>query len=281
MAKFNVNCGGKLLLAGMGILAIMLGAPERAVAQAVTLQKMTIERTKILVEPGVFGVVSTFKLRADWDKLGPYDRRGAADEVKALVDKHKDSVLVDMYLTRGLMSSSDYFMRIHAYDLALAQAFLNEFRKTTLGKNSDVTETLVGITKPLNYITTDKSPNLNKGLTSMSYQGDAPRYAIVVPVKKSAEWWNLPAERRLRMMEGHTVPTLAFLPTVKRKLYHSTGLGDLDWITYFETNDLKAFNNLMIALASVPENLYQPRWGNPTILGTIHTVEEVVKALAE
>jgi chlorite dismutase len=103
----------------------------------------------------------------------------------------------------------------------------------------------------------------------------------VVPVKKNAEWWNLSAERRLRIMEGHTVPTLAFLPTVKRKLYHSTGLDDLDWITYFETNDLKAFNNLMIALASIPENLYQPRWGSPTILGTIHSVEDVVKALAE
>ena len=49
----------------------------------------------------------------------------------------------------------------------------------------------------------------------------------------------------------------------------------------FVTDDLTAFNNLMLSLAQVKENKFHVRWGNPTTLGTIHSPEDVVKALAE
>ena len=49
--------------------------------------------------------------------------------------------------------------------------------------------------------------------------------------------------QRLKEIRAHTAPTLQYLVNVKRKLYHSTGLSDTDFITYFETNDLGAFNN--------------------------------------
>ncbi|MEO6422523.1 MAG: chlorite dismutase family protein, partial [Candidatus Nitrotoga sp.] len=234
-----------------------------------------------LTQPGVFGVFTMFKLRPEWNKVPATERMDSAVEVAKLIEKHKDNVLVDLYLTRGLETNSDFFLRINAYDLAKAQTFMREFRSTTIGKNSDISDTLVGVTKPLNYITKDKSPELNVSLGEATYIGDAPRYVIVIPVKKSAEWWNLSFEQRLKEMEAHTVPTLPYLVNVKRKLYHSTGLDDIDFITYFETNDLIAFNNLLISLASVPENKYHVRWGNPTTLGTILSPENVIKALAE
>lgn len=239
-----------------------------------------VDRAKILVAPGVAGNFSTYKLRADYYKLTNAERKGAAAEVLAVVDKHKNSVIVDAYLTRGFEAQSDYFLRIHSYDMAATQAFLVDFRATRFGMYSDVTEQLVGITKPLNYITKDKSPGLNTGLTSATYSGDAPRYAFMIPVKKSADWWNLTDAQRLKEIETHTVPTLGNLVNVKRKLYHSTGLDDTDFITYFETNDLGAFNNLLLALAKVPENKYHVRWGSPTVMGTIQTFENLVKTLS-
>jgi chlorite dismutase len=102
----------------------------------------------------------------------------------------------------------------------------------------------------------------------------------MVPVKKSAEWWNKPEAERLSEIESHTAPTLQYLVNVKRKLYHSTGIADTDFITYFEVEDVGAFNNLMIALAQVPENKYHTRWGNPTVIGTIQSMDAIVKALA-
>lgn len=242
---------------------------------------MMIERSKILTQPGVFGVFTMLKLRPSWDMQSAKVRSGAAAEVTKLIGKHKNNVLVDIYLTRGLKAKYDYFLRVHAYDLAKAQTFMREFQATSIGKNSDVFETQVGLTKALNYITKDKSPGLNTGLSSATYTGDAPRYAVSVPIKKDAAWWNMTAEERLALMEEHTAPTLAYLVNVKRKLYHATGLDDIDFITYFETNDLGAFQNLMISLASVKENKHHVRWGNPTTLGTIGTPESVIKALSE
>ena len=239
-----------------------------------------VDRAKILVAPGVFGNFSTYKVRPDYYRISAAERKGAAAEVLAVVDKHKDKVIVDAYLTRGFEAQSDYFLRVHSYDMAATQAFLVDFRATRFGMYSDVTEQLVGMTKALNYITKDKSPSLNAGLTGASYSGEAPRYAFMIPVKKNADWWNLSDEQRLKEMETHTLPTLVNLVNVKRKLYHSTGLDDTDFITYFETADLGAFNSLMLALAKVPENKYHVRWGSPTVMGTIQTFENVVKTLS-
>ena len=73
----------------------------------------------------------------------------------------------------------------------------------------------------------------------------------------------------MALIEEHTRATLSYLPSIKRKLYHSTGLCDADFITYFETDDLKSFHGLMLALAGVEENTYHVRWGSPTIVSTI------------
>ena len=239
-----------------------------------------VDRAKILAAPGVFGLFATYKVRADFYRSANAERKGAAAEVAAVVDKHKTKVIVDAYLTRGLGPSSDYMLRVHAYDMAAGQAFLNDFRATRIGMQSEVSENLVGITKALNYITKEKSPELNTGLSAATYTGEAPRYAIMIPVKKSAEWWNLTDQQRLKEMQTHTNPTLPYLVNVRRKLYHSTGIADTDFITYFETADLAAFNNLLISLARVPENKYHVRWGNPTVLGTIKPLDDVIKTLA-
>jgi chlorite dismutase len=270
-------------------LGVLLFSASALMAGGVQAQQAAMEMkpamaapdmTKILTAPGVFGNFSTYKVRPEYYKMAMAERKGAAAEVVAVVEKHKDKVKAEAYLTRGFEAQSDYLLRVHSYDMAATQAFLIDFRATRFGMYSDVTENLVGMTKALNYITKDKSPALNTGLTAASYMGDAPRYAFMIPVKKNAEWWNLTDEQRLKEMETHTLPTLSNLVNVKRKLYHSTGLDDTDFITYFETADLGAFNNLMLALAKVPENKHHVRWGSPTVMGTIQTFENVVKMLS-
>ena len=265
-----------LLMAG----AMLANGSALAQQAAGAAMPAPVDRAKILVAPGVFGNFSTYKVRPDYYRMSAAERKGAAAEVLAVVDKHKEKVIVNAYLTRGFEAQSDYFLRVHSYDMAATQAFLVDFRATRFGMYSDVTEQLVGMTKALNYITKDKSPSLNAGLTGASYSGEAPRYAFMIPVKKNADWWNLSDEQRLKEIETHTLPTLGNLVNVKRKLYHSTGIDDTDFITYFETADLGAFNSLMLALAKVPENKYHVRWGSPTVMGTIQTFDNVVKVLS-
>lgn len=268
-----------LLLTFMALLSVGSSQAQQANMDAKPPMAMP-DMTKILTAPGVFGNFSTYKVRPDYYKLSMAERKGAAAEVVAVVEKYKDKVKAEAYLTRGFEAQSDFFLRIHSYDMAATQAFLVDFRATRFGMNAEVTENLVGMTQALNYITKDKSPNLNAGLIGATYSDATPRYAFVIPVKKNADWWNLTDEQRLKEMEIHTLPTLANLVNVKRKLYHSTGLDDTDFITYFETADLGAFNNLMLALAKVPENKYHVRWGSPTVLGTIQSFDSVVNTLS-
>lgn len=268
-----------LLLTFMALLSVGSSQAQQANMDAKPPMAMP-DMTEILTAPGVFGNFSTYKVRPDYYKLSMAERKGAAAEVVAVVEKYKDKVKAEAYLTRGFEAQSDFFLRIHSYDMAATQAFLVDFRATRFGMNAEVTENLVGMTKDLNYITKDKSPNLNAGLTGATYSDATPRYAFVIPVKKNADWWNLTDEQRLKEMDTHTLPTLANLVNVKRKLYHSTGLDDTDFITYFETADLGAFNNLMLALAKVPENKYHVRWGSPTVLGTIQSFDSVVNTLS-
>jgi chlorite dismutase len=56
-------------------------------------------------------------------------------------------------------------------------------------------------------------------------------YVVVVPIRKDADWWLMPQDARTALMKEHTDSTTAYLKTVKRKLYHSSGLDDLDFIT--------------------------------------------------
>jgi len=265
------------------VLALLAGS---AIAQqpqmqpaAAPMAPMSIDRAKILSAPNVFGVFATFKLRPEWNRLTANERRDAASEAQSVIEKHKNTVLVDTYLTRGIKASSDFFLRIHAYDLINTQNFLLDFRATTLGRNADEVDALVGMTKALNYITKEQSMDLNKALSAATYEGEPPHFAIVIPIKKNAQWWNKTSGDRLKEMETHTQPTLPYLVNVKRKLYHSTGLDDADFITYFETNDLGAFNNLALSLQEVPENLYHTRWGSPTLLGSIQTPADLFAAL--
>lgn len=239
----------------------------------------SVDRQKLLNNPGVFAVISAFKLRPEWEKLRASAGKAAA-EIEDLSAQAADRLSVEMYVTRGLKASSDYFLRVHAYDLADVQFFFSRYRKTGLGMFSDLKETLVGLTKERRYITAEKTPELDKELGSQPYRGDNPRFAIVIPVKKNADWWNMPEEQRRAEIALHTQRSMPYLSKVRRKLYYSTGLDDIDFITYFETDDLKAFQELAISLAGINENRFHVRYGSPLLLGSIHGIAQAVELLS-
>lgn len=269
MALATVAIAGTISLSG------------QATAQSSMSGEMMIDPAKILTDTGVYGLFNTYKVQPSYSMVGMEARAMAAQEIEALIEMHKGSVLVQMYLTRGFEEESDFMFRIHAYEPLAAQAFLVDFAATELGRHSEITAALFGVTKALNHTTQEKSPELLDALRAGTYEADPPKYAFMIPIDKNAEWWNLSEEEKLMKMEEHTLPTLQYLVNVKRKLYHSTGLDDTDFITYFETADLVAFNDLNIALHSVSEMLYNTRYGSPLVMGAIMPAGDVVEALSK
>jgi chlorite dismutase len=217
------------------------------------------DREKLLKDPGVYGTFAVFKVDGDWWKLDKNARSSAAAEVKNVFQKHADKVATDTYLLRGLSEKADFFVRVHSMELLDNQNFLVDLMGTSLGKYLHNTNTFNGITKKLNYAP-GFPEELKEALKTPPDPAPKP-YVIVVPIRKDAAWWNTPQDRRSAM------------------LYHASGLDDLDFITYFETAKLDDFNNLVIGLERVEENKHNTQFGNPTLLGTIRPLDEILEVL--
>lgn len=237
----------------------------------------TVPGAALAAGPHVFGTFAVFHVDPKWAGESQGYKRRAAQEAKSLVASFRDRVTLDAYWTYGLTTGSHFMLRLHAADVQANQQLLTRLMTTDLGKHLHLTFTITGVTKGLNYA--PQFPDLLAQLKAASYEGAPPAYAVMIPTRKSSDWWNLPEDERVAMLKEHTLPTLAYLKTVKRKLYHATGLADADFITIFETNDLVAFNNLVISLRMVREDRYNQRLGSPTVLGTIMTWEEVLNLL--
>lgn len=257
-----------LLLGITAALGWCIAAPAQAGA----------EREKLLNDPGVYATFAVFKVEPEWWALDQPTRAAGVAEVRTVVQKHGEKIAVDAYLLRGLSDQADFFFRLHAGELLLNQNFLLEIMGTSLGKRLTNTLTLNGMTKKATYV--PGFPEELKAALKLPTDPGAKPYAIVVPIRKDADWWLLDQQARTALMKEHTEASLPYLKTVKRKLYHATGLDDLDFITYFETARLDDFHSLIIALQQVKENKHNRRFGHPILLGTSRPLEEVLEPLA-
>ena len=237
------------------------------------------DRDRLLSEPGVYGTFAAFRLDADWAKQDQAARIAQLTVLKGVVEQHREKVAIDVYLLRGLSDHADVLFRIHATELRETQQFLLDLQGSLFGKYLKTTAIMHGLAKKANYVP-GFSDQLKADLKISSESGPRP-YAIVIPIRKSADWWGLDQDKRAVMMQEHTEVTIPYLKTVKRKLYHSSGLDDLDFITYFETSKLEDFHSLVLALEKVKEFQYNRRFGHPTLLGTARSLDEIIEVLAQ
>ena len=199
--------------------------------------------------------------------------------LKGVVEQHREKIAIDIYLLRGLSDHADVLFRIHATELRDTQQFLLDLQGSAFGKQLKSAGIMHGLTKKANYVP-GFPDEMKADLKTASEPGSKP-YAIVIPIRKSADWWGLDQDKRAAMMQEHTEAALPYHKTVKRKLYHSTGLDDLDFITYFETSKLEDFHSLILALEKVKEFQYNRRFGHPIWLGTARSLDEIIEMLAQ
>lgn len=91
------------------------------------------------------------------------------------------------------------------------------------------------------------------------------RSAALIPIKKSAAWWDLAQDERRAIFEEtshHTAIGLDYLPAIARKLFHSRELGQpFDFLTWFEfaPAHTKDFDHLVQRLRETREWTYVER----------------------
>lgn len=237
------------------------------------------DREKLLAEPGVYGTFAAYSLNDDWSKRDGATRISLLSVLKGVVEQHREKIAIDLYLLRGLSDHADILFRVHANELRDIQKFLLDLQTSTFGRHLKVAGIMHGLTRKANYVP-GFPDDMKADLKTASEPGPKP-YVVVIPIRKSADWWALDQEQRSAMMKEHTAAALPYHKTVKRKLYHSTGLDDLDFITYFETSKLEDFHSLILSLERVKEFQYTRRFGHPTWLGTATGLEEIIEVLAQ
>jgi chlorite dismutase len=237
------------------------------------------DREKLLTEPGVYGTFAAFSLEEKWAREDQAARIAHLAVMKGVVEQHRQQIAIDLYLLRGLSDHADILFRIHSPELRDAQKFLVDLQSSQMGKHLKSEGVMHGLTKKANYVP-GFPDQMKSELKAASEPGPKP-YAIVIPIRKSADWWALEQDKRAAMMKEHTEAALPYHKTVKRKLYHSTGLDDVDFITYFETSKLDDFHSLILSLEKVKEFQYTRRFGHPTLVGTAKSLDEIIEILAQ
>lgn len=142
-----------------------------------------VNREKILKDSGVYGTFAVFKVGDHWWQMDHDAKTNAIAEVKKVLQKHAEKVLVDTYLLRGISEKADFFIRVHSEGIISNQNFLFELMGTTFGKDLKNTETFNGITKALNYVPSFPE-DLKAELKTPPPQG-APYAVKVVPTVKT------------------------------------------------------------------------------------------------
>ena len=93
----------------------------------------------------------------------------------------------------------------------------------------------------------------------------ASRCAALIPIAKSAAWWELAQDERRAIFEersAHIALGLRYLPAIARRLYHARDLGEpFDFLTWFEFSeaDAGAFDDLVGRLRETEEWRYVVR----------------------
>jgi chlorite dismutase len=237
------------------------------------------EREKLLADPGVYGTFAAYSFNEDWARKEGATRMALLTVLKGVVEQHREKVAIDLYLLRGLSDHADVLFRVHANEMRDIQKFLVDLQSSAFGRQMNVAGIMHGLTKKANYVP-GFPDQIKTELKAASDPGSTP-YVIVIPIRKSADWWALDQETRAAMMKEHTEAALPYQKTVKRKLYHSTGLDDVDFITYFETSKLEDFHSLILSLEKVKEFQYTRRFGHPTWLGPAKGLDEIIEILAQ
>jgi len=83
--------------------------------------------------------------------------------------------------------------------------------------------------------------------------------AALIPIRKTAAWWNLTQDERRNIFEEkshHIAEGIRYLPSVARQLYHSRDIGEpFDFLTWFEyaPQHSEAFEELVRTLRKTEE----------------------------
>ncbi len=192
-----------------------------------------------------------FKTDRAWRRLPDEERRrGRAKFAKEL--ECADGNVTFAYSTLGLKSDADLFLWRMSDAPDRMQESLSGLLLTGLGRYLEITHSFIGLIRPSTYV---RRQDVQEQAV---FEKERLRYLIVYPFTKTTEWYLMSKDARQGMMNEHIRVGHEF-PMVRQVLVYSTGLDDQEFIVSYETEDLEAFQQLVIALRDTEARRYTLR----------------------
>lgn len=192
-----------------------------------------------------------FKTDSAWRRLSNEERRCGREEFAKELES-ADGIRTYTYSTLGLKSTADLFLwRISNAPDGLQES-LSRLLMTGLGRYIELTHSFVGLIQPSTYVRRQDSQE------QAIYEKERQKYLIVYPFTKTIDWYLMSKEARQGMMNEHIRIGHDF-PTVRQLLVYSTGLDDQEFVVSYETEELGAFQQLVIALRDTEARRYTLR----------------------
>ncbi|MEM3084056.1 MAG: chlorite dismutase family protein [Nitrososphaerales archaeon] len=211
---------------------------------------------------------SFFKIDPKWRWMNEQTKQDSAKEFISIINSDKN-VQCRSYSTLGLREDADFLLWMIADELDKTQNLISQLYNTVLGKYITPSYNYLSVTRPSAYAPASM-PAFMKGEKPL-------RYVIVYPFIKSRDWYLLPFEERKKMMEEHAMIGKKF-PQVKLNTTYSFGLDDQDFMLAFETDDLTAFQDLIMQLRETQVSKYVVK-DTPMLVCVCKELEELIRSL--
>ncbi len=193
----------------------------------------------------------TFKADPAWRRLSETERaRGRAEFAEEL--ECAQDIRTFTYSTLGMKADSDLFLWRMSNSPDRVQESQSRLLLTGLGRYLEVTHSMVGLVHSSTYVRRQETQE------QAIFQQDRQRYLVVYPFSKTIEWYLMSKEARQGMMNEHIRIGHEY-PMVRQLLVYSTGLDDQEFVVSYETEDLAAFQQLVIALRDTEARRYTLR----------------------
>jgi len=189
---------------------------------------------------------SFFKIDPKWRWMADLAKEESAKELENVIAN--SGIRFRSYSTLGLRDDADFMFWFAAETVEEIQEVISKIYLTVIGKYLIPSQVYLSCTRPSIYAKT--------GRVTSFVAGEEPRkYVVVYPFVKTREWYLLPVQQRQKMMEEHIEVGEGY-PQVVLNTTYSFGIDDEDFMLAFETNDLHAFQNLIMDLRGTQVSKY-------------------------
>ncbi|MGQ0606326.1 MAG: chlorite dismutase family protein [Candidatus Nitrosotenuis sp.] len=197
-------------------------------------------------EARTFFNFSFFKIDPKWRWMADLAKEESAKEIDQVIRNSK--IKYRIYSTLGLRDDAEFLLWFASDSIEEIQSVISKIYTTVFGKYIIPSHVYLSSTRPSIYAKTGK--------TLSFVAGEEPKkYAIVYPFIKTREWYLLPLEQRKKMMDEHIEVGHKY-PQVSLNTTYSFGIHDEDFMLAFESDDLHAFQDLIMELRETQVSRY-------------------------